>query len=92
MARNRISLGPSMKQQAAANERNIKRYEKAVAMWPWRDFLTDDERAEMAAADVAKAEWQRLNRGRASIQNRAIQRAKNAALRTTPPTGASNAE
>lgn len=67
----------------------IKCYEKAGPMWPWRDFLTDEERAEMAAADAAKAKWQRLNRGRVAIQNRALQRAKNAALRSAK-LGASN--
>jgi hypothetical protein len=44
--------------------------------WPWRDFLTADESETLAAADRAKSEWLRLNAERASITNRAIQRAK----------------
>lgn len=79
MGRSRSSLGVPLKAQQAANERNIARYEKAVAKWPWRDFLTDEEREEMAAADRAKIEWLRLNKGRAAIQNRALQRARFAA-------------
>ena len=52
--------------------------------WPWRDYLTDDERAILAKADAAKAKWQRLNLARASITNRAIQRAKYHATRESP--------
>ncbi len=48
--------------------------------WPWRDFLTDEESGILAAADKAKKEWSRLNGEPASITNRAIQRAKCAAL------------
>jgi hypothetical protein len=44
--------------------------------WPWRDFLTDDERRILESADAAKAEWKKLNAERAAITNRAIQRAK----------------
>lgn len=47
--------------------------------WDWRAFLTEDEAAEVAAADKAKAEWQRRQALCAKIQNRAIQRAKSAA-------------
>lgn len=47
--------------------------------WDWRAYLTDAERENLAVADAAKAEWQRLNRARAQITNRAIQRAKYAA-------------
>jgi len=45
-------------------------------LWPWRDFLTTDERAEIEAGDQAMAEAKRINRGRQLIVNRAIQRAK----------------
>lgn len=58
---------------------DAKRWEKSVGKWPWRDFLTVDEQDILAAADRAKAEWQRLNQARAGITNRAIQRAKHAA-------------
>lgn len=47
--------------------------------WRWREFLTDEERDTLAKAEEAKAVWQRLNAERASITNRAIQRAKYAA-------------
>jgi hypothetical protein len=57
----------------------MKRYKKPEPKWPWRDYLTDDERATLARADAAKAAWQKLNKGRAEIQNRALQRAKYAA-------------
>lgn len=43
---------------------------------PWREYLTKDERAELDRADEAKRRWQKLNRARAGIVNRAIQRAK----------------
>lgn len=44
--------------------------------WPWRSYLTAEEAATLKRADVAKAEWLKLNRERAAITNRAIQRAK----------------
>lgn len=47
--------------------------------WPWRKFLTDEERATLTKADRAKVAWMKLNINRASITNRAIQRAKYAA-------------
>lgn len=49
--------------------------------WPWRDFLTSEEVATLAAADDAKRAWLALNKERAAITNRAIQRAKYAALK-----------
>ncbi|MBN7804847.1 hypothetical protein JZX86_05650 [Agrobacterium rosae] len=54
-------------------------YQKKQAKWPWRDFLTKDERDTLMKATEAKALWEKLNVERASIQNRAIQRAKYAA-------------
>lgn len=57
------------------------RYKPRVPKWPWRDFLTTDEAKALAAADAAKAKWKRLNAERAGITNRAIQRAKFAALK-----------
>lgn len=57
----------------------MKRYERPKPKWPWRDYLTAEERAILAKADAAKAAWEKLNKGRASIQNRALQRAKYAA-------------
>ncbi len=54
--------------------------------WDWRAFLTEDEAAQVEAADRARAEWQRLRAAKAFIQNRAIQRAKFAASRTSSPT------
>jgi hypothetical protein len=47
--------------------------------WNWRAFLTADEKEVLKRADAAKAAWQRLNRERAGITNRAIHRAKYAA-------------
>lgn len=44
--------------------------------WPWRDFLDAEEKTILAKADAAKAVWLKLNRNRAGITNRAIQRAK----------------
>lgn len=55
-------------------------YEKRKPKWDWREFLTADEKTILDAADKARAEWQKLNRQRAGITNRAIQRAKYAAL------------
>lgn len=57
-------------------------YEKRKPRWPWRDFLTLEERNKLAEASEAKRHWQELNKERAAITNRAIQRAKYAA-RTT---------
>lgn len=67
-------------------------WSKRAPKWDWRHFLTEDEAAQVAAAEAAKAEWQRLQTVRAGIQNRAIQRAKYAASldRPTPPQGASH--
>lgn len=47
--------------------------------WDWRKFLTAEEKAALDKADKAKEAWLALNHDRASIQNRAIQRAKHAA-------------
>ena len=55
---------------------NKMAYERSEPKWPWRDYLTEDEAETLRRADEAKAEWQRLNGERASITNRAIQRAK----------------
>lgn len=46
---------------------------------PWKDFLTLEERDKLDEASDAKRHWQELNRERAAITNRAIQRAKYAA-------------
>jgi hypothetical protein len=54
-------------------------YKPRKPKWAWRNYLTKDERVTLAAAEAAKAEWQRLNKERAAITNRAIQRAKYAA-------------
>jgi hypothetical protein len=54
----------------------MRQYRKPDPRWNWRAYLTAEERSMLAAADKAKAEWQRLNVQRAAIQNRAIQRAK----------------
>lgn len=54
-------------------------YEKRRSKWDWRSFLTADELAVLAAVDEAKKTWQKLNKERAGITNRAIQRAKYAA-------------
>lgn len=43
---------------------------------PWRDYLTDDERAIIESADAAKLAWQALNDRRAGVVNRACQRAR----------------
>jgi K+-sensing histidine kinase KdpD len=55
-------------------------YEKRKAKWDWRSHLTTEELATLDAADKAKARWLKLNKERAGITNRAIQRAKYAAL------------
>lgn len=44
--------------------------------WNWRDYLTADEAQTIANADEAKKQWEALNKERAGIVNRAIQRAK----------------
>jgi hypothetical protein len=54
-------------------------YEKRKPKWDWRSFLTPEEKSALARADKAKAAWLKLNKERASITNRAIQRAKYAA-------------
>lgn len=54
-------------------------YVKRKPKWNWREFLTADEKAILKTADRAKAAWLALNKQRAGITNRAIQRAKYAA-------------
>ena len=54
-------------------------YKKREPKWNWRSFLTEEEKAILLAADKAKAAWLKLNKERAGITNRAIQRAKYAA-------------
>lgn len=49
-------------------------YSKRRPKWPWRDFLDNEEKAILAKADAAKLAWLKLNRNRAGITNRAIQR------------------
>lgn len=63
----------------------MTRFKPRPAKWPWRDFLTAAEANTIARADAAKAEWKRLNAERASITNRAIQRAKAAGARKVEP-------
>ncbi len=48
----------------------------AAKKWPWRNYLTSEEKMILAKADTAKAVWLSLNQNRAAIINRAIQRAK----------------
>lgn len=57
--------------------------ERAKKKWPWRDFLTAQEKAVLAKADTAKRQWQKLNQTRSKITNRAIHRAKYSALAAT---------
>lgn len=57
-------------------------YKPREPKWDWRAFLTEEEQAILTKADAAKAEWLRLNKERAAITNRAIQRAKYSASRT----------
>jgi hypothetical protein len=57
----------------------MTRYEKRKPKWDWRAWLTLEELAVLTAADKAKAAWLKLNKERAGITNRAIQRAKYAA-------------
>jgi hypothetical protein len=47
--------------------------------WDWRAFLTVEEADKLSEAWDAKQHWLALNRERAAITNRAIQRAKYAA-------------
>ena len=54
-------------------------YEKRKPKWDWRSFLTPEEKAALTVADKAKTAWLKLNKERAAITNRAIQRAKYAA-------------
>lgn len=54
-------------------------YTPRRAKWNWREHLTIEELAILRAADKAKAAWLKLNKERAGITNRAIQRAKYAA-------------
>ncbi len=42
----------------------------------WRAYLTSSEKAQLAKSDLAKRAWLKLNKERAAITNRAIQRAK----------------
>jgi hypothetical protein len=53
-----------------------RQYQKRQPKWDWRAWLTTEELDQLARADAAKAEWQRLNADRAKIINRAIHRAK----------------
>jgi len=57
----------------------VTMYEKRKPKWNWRSFLTSEEKVALASADKAKAAWLKLNQERATITNRAIQRAKYAA-------------
>ena len=72
----RTSLGPTTAQQNRAHERIMARWEKRAGKWPWRDYLTSGEANVLRLADIAKARWLALNKERAAITNRAIQRAK----------------
>ena len=47
--------------------------------WNWRKFLTTEEQKTLKTAAEAKEAWRALNKERALIANRAIQRAKYAA-------------
>lgn len=59
-------------------------YRHREPKWPWRDFLTLEERDRLSEASDAKRHWQELNKERAAITNRAIQRAKYAARNARP--------
>lgn len=59
-------------------------YKKASPKWDWRRFLTENESETLLKAEVAKRDWMTLNKERASITNRAIQRAKYHAQKDTP--------
>jgi hypothetical protein len=54
----------------------MKRKPKKPTTLPWRDHLHPEERAELAAIDAAKDVWMQLNKSRAGIVNRAINRTK----------------
>jgi len=56
-------------------------YIKKKPKWDWRSHLTAEEKAILDTADKAKAVWLALNKERAGITNRAIQRAKYVASR-----------
>jgi hypothetical protein len=55
---------------------NVMAWKPKQPKWNWREFLTDEERQILRSVDAAKAEWMKLNRSRAGITNRAIQRAR----------------
>lgn len=57
-------------------------YSRRPPKWNWRKFLTFEELTELQDAAQAKAAWLRLNKQRAAITNRAIQRAKYAARKS----------
>ena len=59
-------------------------YKRREPKWDWRSFLTVEEKAILQTADEAKAVWLKLNKERAGITNRAIQRAKYAARSHSP--------
>lgn len=63
----------------------MSRFKPRTPKWPWRDFLTAAEANTLARAEAAKAECMRLNADRASITNKAIQRAKAAGARKVEP-------
>lgn len=56
-------------------------YVKPENKWPWRDFLTFEEKEKLVIAAEVKRHWEELNKDRAMIVNCAIQRAKYAARR-----------
>lgn len=58
-----------------------RRWSPRKPKWAWRDYLTDEEREALDAADRAKRAWEKLNAERAKITNRAIQRARLAGRR-----------
>jgi hypothetical protein len=51
-------------------------YKKRALKRDYQKYLTPEERKILADADQAKETWLRLNRERAAITNRAIQRAR----------------
>lgn len=76
----RISMSKATQKAIARNiHRSEQEWKKRAAKYPWRSFLTADEKAILERADHAKQAWLELNRERAGITNRAIQRAKYAA-------------
>lgn len=78
-----FGLSSYLKNQELRRRGRMMAYDLSPPKWPWRDYLTDEEAAKLAAADAAKAEWERLNVERAAIVNRAIQRAKYALTKST---------